>query len=88
MTSCSSLSSEYFTILREHPLRNNNQQSNLPQKKKPKDLRKGPVYKIYLEKQINELSGKDYLKLHVHKKRANRKLHSGSYFRMQEPSLF
>ena len=28
----------YFVIFREHPLRNNSQQSDIPRKKKPKDL--------------------------------------------------
>ena len=31
-----------FAILREYLLKNNNQQSNLPQTKKPKDLKQGP----------------------------------------------
>ena len=35
---CSGLGSRYFMIFREHPLRNNNQQSNIPLKKKPKDF--------------------------------------------------
>ena len=40
VTACwSGLGSGYFVILREHPLRNSNQQPNLPRKKKPKDLK-------------------------------------------------
>ena len=35
----SGLGSEYFVILKECPLMNNNQQSNLPRKKTPKDLK-------------------------------------------------
>ena len=37
--SWSGLRSDYFVILREHPLRNSNQQPNLLRKKKPKDLK-------------------------------------------------
>ena len=35
----SDVTAGYFVILREHPLRNSNQQPNLPRKKKPKDLK-------------------------------------------------
>ena len=44
VTACwSGLGSGYFVILREHPLRNSNQQPNLPRKKKSKDLKQRPV---------------------------------------------
>ena len=39
MACWSGLGSRYFVILRQHPLRNSNQQPNLPRKKKPKDLK-------------------------------------------------
>ena len=38
---CSGLGSGYFMILKEYPLRNNNQQSNFLGNKKPKDLKYG-----------------------------------------------
>ena len=44
VTACwSGLGSGYFVILREHPLRNSNQQPNLPREKKPKDLKSKSV---------------------------------------------
>ena len=51
MTCCSGLGSKYFAILRKHPLRNNNQQSNLPRKNKPKDLKS--VYKAYYKEGLH-----------------------------------
>ena len=48
VTACwSGLGNGYFVILREHPLRNSNQQPNLPWKRKPKDLKLGPVWNLW-----------------------------------------